>query len=151
MSAATHTRIRITLLVSAALYHGTGAAQPDADEFTPYRAVYELFDGDKRVGRSVFSLRYDPAADRYEFETRSEFRGLLRLLAPRPIVERSLFTVVDDSIRPLEFSYRDGTWRGRRNADLRFDWIPAPCSPTPTMLRTSSRCAPARWIRAASA
>lgn len=99
-----------------------GHAQPAADGLAPYRATYGLYNGEKRVGDSVFSLQYDAATERYVFETRSEFRGLLRLLSPRPVVEHSEFTVSDGRIRPLSFAYEDGSRGGRRNIRVSFDW-----------------------------
>lgn len=115
--------IRWIAAALAAAAWSAALAQPHADRIVPHRAVYALFRGDSRVGDSVFTLRYDPDEERYTFETRSEFRSLLlRLAAPRPIVEHSEFTIVDGDIRPLAFSYEDGTRGGRRNLRLRFDW-----------------------------
>jgi hypothetical protein len=118
----THSVLQRTFLACALLGSVTAIAQPKEDGIVPYRAVYGLYNGDKRVAESVFMLRYDARSGHYEFETRSEFRGLLQIAAPRPVVEHSEFTVVAGEIRPLTFTYRDGTRRGRRNIDLRFDW-----------------------------
>jgi len=97
-------------------------AQDRTDGLAPHRAVYGLYNDAKRVGEAVFTLRYDAAALRYDFETRSEFSGLLRIASPRPLVEHSEFTVVGGAIRPLSFTYSDGSWRSKRNVALSFDW-----------------------------
>lgn len=115
-------RIWPFVLVAAGLASGKVATQPQPDNLDPYRATYTLLEGNKRVGESVFTLSYDATSQRYVFESRSRFRGLLRLAAPRPVVDRSEFVVTSDSVRPITFSYEDGTRRGRRNLALRFDW-----------------------------
>lgn len=98
------------------------AAQPRIDGVTPYRATYAIFEQDKRVGESIFTLSYDAASRRYTFESQSGFRGWLKLAAPRPVVERSEFVMTGGAIRPMVFAYEDGTRRGRRNIALNFDW-----------------------------
>jgi len=113
----------VAVWMSVAGGTGTASAQPDSEGLRPFRAVYGLFDGDKRVGRAEFTLRYDRSAARYVYESRSEFDGfLLRLAAPRPVIERSEFLLDGGQIRPLSYRYEDGTRRGRRNLDLEFRW-----------------------------
>ena len=101
---------------------GEAPTQPHIDGLAPYHATYTLLQGDKRVGESVFVLRYDATSRRYAFETRSRFRGLLRFAAPRAVVDHSEFLITNDGIQPITFRYEDGTRRGRRNLALRFDW-----------------------------
>jgi hypothetical protein len=109
-------------IIAAALIHPAAAfGQPSADGLEPFRASYGLYNGDKQVGDSVFTLSYDPHTRSYTFETRSEFRGLLHFAAPRPVIERSRFVVVAGTLRPDSFDYEDGTRGGRRNFGLRFD------------------------------
>ncbi len=110
------------LLIVIGLGSENAPAQSPSDGITPYRATYSLFEGDKRVGQSIFTLSYDATSQQYTFESRSRFRGLLRLAAPRPVVERSEFVIADGAIRPMTFVYEDGTRRGRRNIALTFDW-----------------------------
>jgi len=100
----------------------TALGQAQAAPLAPFRADYVLFNGDKRVGESEFSLQYDAAKRVFVFETRARFQGLLGLMTPRPVIERSEFVLVDGRARPLTFAYRDGSRRGQRNLDLRFDW-----------------------------
>jgi hypothetical protein len=87
-----------------------------------YRAVYSLWDGDRKVGRSEFRVERDRAGQRYRFTSSSEFDGLLRWLTPRPVIETSEFIVDGGEIKPLSFSYEDGSRRGRRNLEVEFDW-----------------------------
>jgi hypothetical protein len=112
----------IAITVWLAAGGGIAIAQPDSGSLRPFHAVYGLFDGDKRVGRAEFTLRYDRSATRWVYESRSEFDGfLLRLAAPHPVVEHSEFELDQGRIRPLSYTYQDGTRRGRRNLELDFD------------------------------
>jgi len=113
--------LRPLLLVCAALACAATVAQPARDGVFPYRAIYGLYNGDKRVGESVFALSYDWITGHYKFETHSEFRGLLRFASPRPVIERSEFAIVANEIRPLAFTYQDGTRRGERDLAIRFN------------------------------
>ncbi len=110
------------VLLATAFVGGPVGAQPRIDGIALYRATYSLLDDDKRVGESIFTLSYDAPSQQYTFASESRFRGLLRLAAPRPVIERSEFVVTDGEIRPLAFAYADGTRRGRRDFVLRFDW-----------------------------
>ena len=112
---------RLVLIVTGLIGVGVDA-QPRADGIVPHRATYALFEGDKRVGESVFTLSYDSRLQQYTFESQSSFRGWLRLAVPRPVVERSEFVIEDGIVRPLAFAYEDGSRRGRRNIALNFDW-----------------------------
>ena len=114
--------VTIALLLCAASGTMSARAQHRTDGLAPHRAVYGLYNDDRRVGEAVFMLRYDTAMHRYEFETRSELTGLLRIASPRPLIEHSEFTVSGAEIRPESFSYTDGSWRGKRNVELSFDW-----------------------------
>jgi hypothetical protein len=77
----------------------------------------------RRRGTSSRSVVYDNATGRYVFQSVTELRGfLLRMAAPRPIVERAVFSSRNGSLMPLEFRYQDGTRRGTDNVEIRFDW-----------------------------
>ncbi|HSG65837.1 MAG TPA: DUF3108 domain-containing protein, partial [Gammaproteobacteria bacterium] len=112
-----------TLLSLAAVGASSpGYAQPATDGLVPYRAVYGVLNDGRRVGEAVHSLSYDPASQHYVFETRVELRGLLRFVSPMPVIERSEFVVREGRIRPLVFTYEDGSRRGRDNIVVEFDW-----------------------------
>ncbi|HEY5622787.1 MAG TPA: DUF3108 domain-containing protein [Gammaproteobacteria bacterium] len=88
-----------------------------------YTATYQVhYDGRQR-GTSSRSVAYDDATGTYVFRSVTVLRGfLLRMAAPRPIVEHSVFRSRNGSLIPLEFSYQDGTRRGAGNVEIRFDW-----------------------------
>jgi hypothetical protein len=126
MNVAVH-RCWISAAAVAILSHGgTAAAQPSTDGLQTYSAVYGLFEGAKRIGRTEISLTYDSSNGHYVYESRSSFLGfLLRLAAPHPVIERSEFRVERGRVRPLSYRYEDGTRRGRRNLSLEFRWADA--------------------------
>lgn len=96
-----------------------GAADP---AIRAYSAVYELHYKDKRVGTSEISVHYDTNRGIYLFSSSSVSRGLLKILVPRPIVERSEFVSEAGRVTPLEFWFEDGSRRGHDNFHILFDW-----------------------------
>jgi hypothetical protein len=98
---------------------GSAAA---ADGIATYSAVYQVEYKGKDVGTSEFAVRYDAAESVYEFSSRSQAKGLLKILSPKPVVERSRFKVEGGHIRPLEYWYEDGSRKGEKNQHIEFDW-----------------------------
>lgn len=96
---------------------GTVAVEPPT-----YTATYEVEHKGRDVGSSTFSVEFDATRGVYTFRSRTEAKGLLRLLSPNPVVERSEFVVRDGTLRPLEFWYEDGSRKGEDNYHMRFDW-----------------------------
>jgi len=87
-----------------------------------YRAHYLLEYKGKHVGSTEIAVTFDGTIGSYRYQSTSNFRGLLRLVSPEPVVERSDFLYVDGRIRPLEFWHEDGTRRGEGNLHVVFDW-----------------------------
>lgn len=91
-------------------------------EFPLYRAVYEVERNGKSGGTSEWTVTHDPERGTYRFTSSLKVKGLLRLLMPRPVVERSDFVYENGEIVPLESWYQDGTRKGEDNLHIRFDW-----------------------------
>ncbi len=109
--------------VTGILLGGIRPAVADVDPaIHPYKAVYQVVYHGQIVGRSEFSLRYDEQGERYRFSSDSRFRGLLRFISPKPLIERSEFLSAAGKITPLEFWFEDGSRRGRDNVHIAFDW-----------------------------
>ena len=108
-------------ILTAAAWPESAAAAPDS-AIHPYSAVYQIQYRGKNVGTMEFSVDYDAADDAYTFTSNSAVRGLLRLLSPRPVVERSEFTSNAGEITPLKFWYEDGSRQGKENFHVQFDW-----------------------------
>lgn len=98
------------------------ACATDAAEPTTYTARYTVEYKGKRVGTSEFSVSRDPAQGLYRFTSNVRTKGLLKLISPRPVVERSNFVYEQGRIQPVEFWYEDGTRKGEDNVHVLFDW-----------------------------
>lgn len=87
-----------------------------------YTATYRVDYKGKEAGASVFRVRYVPDDDVYEFTSSTTAKGLLKLVRPDPIIDRSRFRVEGGTIRPLEFWHEDGSRSGEDNVHIVFDW-----------------------------
>ena len=97
-------------------------AQPADSGITTYRAVYDVEYKGKSLGTAEFSVSYDAQREVYLFESRTHAKGLLKLVTPNPVIQRSDFRVDGSTIQPLEFWYEDGSRKGEDNAHVVFDW-----------------------------
>jgi hypothetical protein len=103
--------------VGAAIAHGAEPTVP------VYDAVYQVEYKGRNLGSSEFKVTHDAAQNSYEFTSTTTARGILgKLAAPNPTVERSRFTVIGGRIRPVEYSYKDGSRRGGDDRQIQFDW-----------------------------
>jgi hypothetical protein len=109
----------LPLLLSASL--GTAFAAEDPSVVT-YSATYQVEYKGKDLGTSEFSVRYLADKDVYEFMSRTLAKGMLKLVTPNPVVERSQFRVENGRIVPLDFWYEDGSRKGEDNVHIAFDW-----------------------------
>lgn len=110
-----------TAITVGALACGGGALA--ADDIAAYTARYDVEYKGRDRGDSVFSVAHDAERGVYTFSSSTEVTGMvLRLVSPNPILERSEFEVDGSHIRPLEFSYEDGSRSGEDNYTARFDW-----------------------------
>jgi hypothetical protein len=96
------------------------AAGADAS-VTTYTATYRVEYKGKEAGVSEWSVR-DLGDGRYEFQARITPKGMLKLIRPKPTIERSQFRVDGPAFRPLEYWYEDGSRSGEDNWHLVFDW-----------------------------
>ena len=95
------------------------AADPDVATYT---ALYRVEYKGKDVGTSEFRVRYIAEHDVYEFSSRTLAKGLLKLVSPNPVIERSEFRATRNGIVPLKFWYEDGSRKGEDNLEIVFDW-----------------------------
>ena len=85
-----------------------------------YSASYAAEYRGRNVGDSVFSLSQGAQPGEYVFTSTTRARGLARLAAPRPVIDRSEFIVENGTIRPLRFSHEDGSRKGEDNHTIEF-------------------------------
>lgn len=99
---------------------GVHAAEPPVPV---YNAVYQVEYKGRNLGSSEFKVTHDAAENSYEFTSTTTAKGLLaKLAAPNPTIERSRFTVIGGRIRPVEYSYKDGSRKGDDDRQISFDW-----------------------------
>lgn len=103
--------------LAVAADEATGA---DASVAT-YTATYRVEYKGREAGVSDWSVR-DLGDGRYEFQARITPKGMLKLVRPKPTIERSQFRVDGLNYRPLEYWYEDGSRSGEDNWHLVFDW-----------------------------
>ena len=96
------------------------ASSADAAVAT-YTATYIVEYKGKEAGVSDWSVK-QLDDDRYEFMARITPKGMLKLIRPKPTIERSQFRLEGAGLRPLEYWYEDGSRSGEDNWHLVFDW-----------------------------
>lgn len=109
-------------LLGIAVGGAVSTAQP-ANSLPGYDAVYAVHERGRAVGEAEFSVTLvEAGSGTYQFRSETRFRGLYRLIVPRPVEETSEFVIENGRIRPLAYSLRDGTRQGRNGYRLEFDW-----------------------------
>lgn len=108
-------------VIAAALAVAADEAGAADAAVTTYTATYRVEYKGREAGVSEWSVR--PVSDGlYEFSAKITPKGMLKLLRPKPTIERSQFRLEGSSFRPLEYWYEDGSRSGEGNWHLVFDW-----------------------------
>src|SRR6185312_1580193 len=110
-------RIGALLCPAMALLAFTGGAS--AEELKPFRASYTWIWHGLTVAETKLQLQLQ--GDTWVYESRSEPRGIGRVMSERP-VQRSVMRVTDAGVQPLSYQADDGTSSTKRDADVKFDW-----------------------------
>jgi Lon protease-like protein len=113
---------RPALLATALLLAVCAGGAPAGDDIATYDAEYRVEYRGRFVGRSELGVTYDAEREMYVFNSSTRARGILRLIAPGPVTEKSHFVYRDGEIVPLDFWLDDGTRRGQENIHIAFDW-----------------------------
>jgi hypothetical protein len=90
-----------------------------ADELKPFQASYTWVWHGLTVAQS--SLQLTHTGDSWVYRTKSEPRGIGKMLSERPVQE-SIMRVTADGVFPLSYKADDGTSSTKRDADVKFDW-----------------------------
>jgi hypothetical protein len=109
-------------MMAATLTMVAGEARSADATVVTYTATYRVEYKGKDAGTAELAVRQLPDGDIYEFKSTITAKGLLKLARPKPAVERSLFRVDADGVRPLEFWFEDGSRSGEDNVHVVFDW-----------------------------
>lgn len=108
-------------ILSVATFTGTAraAGAPSADELKPFQASYTWIWHGLTVAES--SLKLEHVDDTWVYRTKSEPRGIGRMLSERPVQE-SVMRVTEEGVLPLSYKADDGTSATKRDADIKYDW-----------------------------
>lgn len=87
----------------------------------PSKATYEVEFRGINAGTIEFTLRA-AGDDRYVYESRSNARGIARLVVRNEVHESSTFVLADGDVRPLSYSLDDGSSDTAKDTRLEFDW-----------------------------
>jgi len=113
--------IRSCVIFAFALATTAHPVKAADDTVTTYTATYTVEYKGKQAGVSEWSVR-DVGDGRYEFQARITPKGMLKLIRPKPTIERSQFRVEGTHFRPLEYWFEDGSRSGEDNWHVVFDW-----------------------------
>ena len=105
----------LAIALSALLMSATAGA----DELKPFEASYTWIWHGMTVAES--NLKLERAGDTWTYSSRSEPRGLGRLLSERPKTV-SVLTVPSAQVEPLSYRGDDGTGSTKRKVDVVYDW-----------------------------
>lgn len=98
------------------------AVQAGEPAVTTYTASYEGRYKGRHLANAEFSVRYDEASGLYTFESRTQPRGLLKLVRPGAAIERSDFEIHHGRIRPREYWFDPGGRNDEDDLHIVFDW-----------------------------
>ncbi len=104
------------LLASALLATGVTAA----DELKPFEASYAWIWNGMTVAVTTLTLAKS-GADTWTYTSRSEPRGVGKLMSQRPRTA-SVLRVTPGGVEPLSYKGDDGTSSTQRSIDLTYDW-----------------------------
>jgi Protein of unknown function (DUF3108) len=116
---ARHGFARAALSCTLSVLALTLGATAFADELKPFDASYDWIWHNMTV--AVSSLHLERQDDKWVYRSKSEPRGIGRMMSERPVQE-SILQVTDDGVRPLSYKADDGTSATKRDANVQFDW-----------------------------
>ncbi len=90
----------------------------DLPDPTPFAATYDVEYKGSRVGEAVISLRVD--GDEFVYQSRTEPRGLARLIRGGTLTETSRFRIADGQLVPVGFTFDDGSRKGKDDNEVTF-------------------------------
>ncbi|MGH8139074.1 MAG: DUF3108 domain-containing protein [Steroidobacteraceae bacterium] len=91
-----------------------------ADELAPFEASYVWIWHGMTVALSTVKLERQD--DTWVYRSKSEPRGIGRMLSERPTQE-SVLRVTEAGTQPMSYKADDGTSSTKRDVDVRFDWV----------------------------
>ncbi len=111
-----------TLATTPASVETTADTTVDAkvDALGTWTAEYRVLHGRSTIGEAHFRLENGEQAGTKLLESRTEARGLARMLRSRPVIESTTF-LSDGALSPLAYRFQDGSRKGKKNMHIDFD------------------------------
>jgi hypothetical protein len=109
-------RVRVVL---AGLLAAAAISAARADELRPFEATYDWIWHGMTVAAT--RLKLENAGDTWTYSSRSEPRGIGKVLSQRPKTV-SMLRVTPDGVEPLGYKGNDGTSSTKRTIDVKYDW-----------------------------
>jgi hypothetical protein len=111
--------LRLTLPVTFALVAATAGPTASADELKPFQASYDWIWHGMTV--AVSKLQLEQQDKQWVYRSKSEPRGIGRMMSERPVSE-SVLEITPDGVHPLSYKADDGTPSTKRDANVQYDW-----------------------------
>lgn len=106
-------------VAAAALAALLASAAAAADELEPFEASYTWIWHGLTV--AVSTMKLERTGDTWTYSSRSEPRGIGRLLSERPKTV-SVLKLTANGVEPLSYKGDDGTASTKRKVDVEYDW-----------------------------
>ena len=87
-----------------------------------YKAVYDIRYKGKLVGESEITLVGGQTHDSYIYASKSNTKGLLRLIAPKELLEKSEFSYNNNLIKPMRYALENNSRLGDDSYSVDFNW-----------------------------
>jgi Protein of unknown function (DUF3108) len=110
---------RLTLALALPLIAAAAIPAARADELKPFEASYAwIWHG---MAVAVTNLKLEKTGDTWTYTSRSEPRGIGKLMPQRPKTV-SVLRVTAAGVEPLSYKGDDGTSSTKRSIDVTYDW-----------------------------
>lgn len=110
-------RRALTALIAAGVVLSAHAAA--ADQLKPFEASYAWIWHGMTV--AVTTLKLEKTDDGWTYTSRSEPRGIGKIMSQRPKTV-SVLRVTDAGVQPVSYKGDDGTSSTKRSIDIKYDW-----------------------------
>ena len=87
-----------------------------------YRALYDIRYKNRLIGESEITVVKNQSNGTYTFSSKSNTTGILRLIAPKTLVETSEFSYNHNYIQPHRYVLEDSRRRGNDSYSVSFNW-----------------------------
>ena len=101
----------------------TTPAAASVAQIKPFSAAYAVQWHGINVGTSELEFKSPNARGEYEYLSRSNARGIFRVVFSEQITQNSLMTLHEGHARPLSYRADDGTSSTDQDVSLDFDWV----------------------------